>query len=86
VMDLIIRVQKFSASDVFLNSQNNQVDPVVFNGSAREDFVKDGTPGVESYILENGSITTQPSNVKNNTDGNAMVEYTIRFRNVTRNL
>ena len=86
VHDLIVRVQKFSGSDVFLNSARNQDAPTVFNGSVKEDFTRDGTAGAESYILENGSVTTQPSNVKNNTDGNAMMEYTIRFRNATRNI
>ncbi len=86
VHDLIIRVQKASGSDVFLNSAINQAAPVVFNGSVKEDFVRDGIDGSESYTLENGSHTTRPSNVKNNTDGNAMVEYTLRFRNATRNL
>ena len=86
VHDLIVRVQKFSGSDVFLNSQRNQATPVVFNGSVKEDFTRDGTAGAESYILENGSMTAQPSNVKSNTDGNEMMEYTIRFRNATRNI
>jgi hypothetical protein len=86
VHDLIVRVQKFSGSDVFLNSQRNQPAPVVFNGSVKEDFTRDGTAGAESYILENGSFTAQPSNVKNNTDGNGMIEYTIRFRTATRNI
>lgn len=86
VHDLIIRVQKASASDVFLNSAINQAAPVVFNGSVKEDFIRDGIEGSESYTLENGSHTTRPSNVKNNTDGNAMMEYTLRFRNATRNL
>lgn len=86
VHDLIVRVQKFSGSDVFLNSAANQVVPVVFKGSVKEDFIRDEVTAAESYILENGSITTRPSNVKNNTDGNAMMEYTIRFRNATRNI
>lgn len=86
VHDLVIRVQKASASDVFLNSAANQAEPVVFNGSAKEDFNRDGVAGSESYILESGSHTTRPSNVKNNTDGNSMMEYTLRFRNATRSL
>ena len=86
VHDLIVRVMKFSGSDVFLNSARNQASPVVFNGSVKEDFTRDGTAGAESYILENGSITAQPSNKKNNTDGDATMEYTIRFRNATRNI
>lgn len=86
VHDLIVRVQKASGSDVFLNSAMNQASPVVFNGSCKEDFIRDGVAGSESYILENGSHTTRPSNVKNSTDGNAMMEYTMRFRKATRNL
>ncbi len=86
VHDLIVRVQKASASDVFLNSAINHAAPVVFNGSVKEDFIRDGVAGAESYILESGSHTTRPSNVKSNTDGNAMMEYTIRFRNATRSL
>lgn len=86
VHDLIVRVQKFSASDVFLNNASNQAAPVVFNGSLKEDFTRDTTAGAESYVLENGSFTTRPGNVKNNTDGNGMMEYTIRFRNATRNI
>lgn len=86
VHDLVVRVQKYSASDVFLNSAINQAAPVVFNGSVKEDFIRDDVAGAESYILENGSITTRPANVKNNTDGNGLMEYTIRFRNATRNI
>lgn len=86
VHNLVMRVQKYSESDVFLNSSINQAVPVVFNGSCKEDFIRDGVAGSESYILENGSHTTRPSNAKNNTDGNAMMEYTIEFRNATRNL
>ena len=86
VMDLVIRVQKHSASDVFFNSASNQEAPTVFDGSVKEDFIRDGTAGSESYILENGSFTTRPNNVKNNTDQNGMMEYTIQFRNATRNI
>lgn len=86
VHDLIVRVQKGSNSDVFLNSAMNQESPVVFNGSVKEDFNRDDTAGAESYILENGSLTTRPSNKKNNQDGDAVMEYTIRFRNATRNI
>jgi len=86
VSDLILRVQKYSPSDQFLNSAINSESPVVFNGSAKESFKRDGVDGVETYTLENGSITTQPGNVKNNTDNNGMMEYTLRFRNAIRGL
>jgi hypothetical protein len=86
VHDLIVRVQRASAADIYLNSASNQATPVVFNGSVKEDFVKDGTAGAESYVLENGSLTTRPANIKNNQDGNGVMEYTIRFRTATRNI
>lgn len=86
VYDLTVRVQRLSASDVFLNNALRQESPVLFNGSLKESYTRDGTAGVESWILENGSITTQPTNTKNTTEGNATSEYMIRFRNASRNL
>ena len=86
VYDLVFRVQKYSVADVFLNSAGNQKPIAVFNGSVKEDYSRDGTDGVESYLLENGSITTRPGNTKNNQDGNASMEYTLRFRNVVRSI
>lgn len=86
VYDVVMRVQRMSGSDSFLNNALRQNDAVVFNGSMKESYNRDGTDGVESWILENGSITTQPTITKNDTDGNALSEYTIRFRNASRNL
>jgi len=86
VHDMVLRIQKLSPSDIFLNSARNGVPITVFNGSVKEDFTRDGVAAAESYTLESGSITAQPANVKNNTDGNAMMEYTIRFRNAFRSL
>jgi hypothetical protein len=86
VYDLTVRVQRFSESDVFLNNANRQSPPVVFSGSVKENYTRDGTEGVESWIMENGSITTQPTSTKNDQDGNALSEYVIRFRNTARNL
>lgn len=86
VHDLTIRVVKNSDSDVFLNSELNQDSPTVFNGSMKENYVKDGTDSVESWLLENGSFTDRPTSTKNNQDGNHTMEYKIRFRNCTRNI
>jgi len=86
VYDLTVRVQRYSASDVFLNNSLRQSPPTVFNGSLKEDYNRDGTDGVESWILENGSITTQPTATKNDQDGNALSEYVLRFRNASRNI
>ena len=86
VHDVVVRVQKMSPDDVFLNSLINTNPTPVIAGSLKEDFTRDGTASKESYTLENGSMTEQPTNTKNNTDGNAMMEYTIRFRTAIRNL
>lgn len=86
VKDLVVRVQRSSDSDIFLNSAINGQGVTVLAGSIKSNFVKDDIPGVESHILEAGSITTQPTEVFNDTDGNGMMEYTIRFRFTQRNL
>lgn len=85
VHDVIIRVQKYGEDDAWLNNAINQ-GVTLFNGSIKENFSRDGVAFTASTILENGSITTKPSNVGNNTDGNAVMEYTIQFRNVRRNI
>ena len=86
VYDLTIRVQRLSGSDAFLNGALRQSPPMLFNGSLKENYTRDGTSFVESWILESGSITTQPTKTTNDEDGNALSEYVIRFRNATRNL
>lgn len=86
VHDLTVRVQKYSQDDVFLNSAMNQADPVVFNGSLKENFVRDGADGVASAILELGSLTDRPTDIRNTQDGNAAIEYKIQVRAATRNI
>jgi hypothetical protein len=86
VYDVTVNVQRFSGNDVFLNNALRQSPPTVFNGSAKENYNRDGTDGVESWVLENGSITTQPTGTKNSTDGNALSTYVLRFRNCSRNI
>lgn len=86
VHDLVVRVQKYSDSDILLNGWRNSPAPTLINGSAKENYQRDGVDAVSTYRLENGSITTQPTDTRNNQDGNALVEYTIRFRNAVRSL
>lgn len=86
VYDLTVPVQKYGEYDVFLNNALNQADPVVFAGSLKENFQRDGVDFVGTWSLEMGSITTQPTDTRNNQDGNAMVEYTIQFRNAKRSI
>ena len=84
VHDLTIRVLQGSDSDIFLNTSQEQEDVVVFNGSIKENFVKDSSDGVDTSLLENGSFTDRPTVTKNDLEGNKMMEYKIRFRNVSR--
>lgn len=86
VYDLTVRVQRMSQSDVFINNLLRSSPPVIINGSAKENYNRDGVDAIESWLLENGSITTQPTITRNSTDGNAVTEYVIRFRNASRNL
>lgn len=86
VQDLTVRFLKYSNSDIFMNNIINQASPVVLNGSAKENFVKDGVSSVGSYLLESGSVTTRPTDTKNNQEGNSVMAYTIRFRNAVRSI
>lgn len=86
VHDLVIRVQKYGKDDVYLLGLLNAETVVAQSGSVKESYISDGTPGVESWSLDGGSITTQPTQTKNNTDGNALMEYTLRFRTAKRSL
>lgn len=71
------RVMRDSDSDIWLNEQMNQDKPVVFGGSVKEIFIKDGSEQTESFELQAGSFTDKPTHTKNNQDGNAQVEYTV---------
>lgn len=86
VHDLTFRVQKYSADDIQLLGFLNSEGPTVVEGSLKESYTIDGSAGVESWTLESGSCTTQPTNTKNNQDGNAMMEYVLRFRTAKRSL
>lgn len=74
---LKFRVMRDSDSDISLNTKMNEDKPVIFNGSIKELFIKDGDEFTESFELEAGSYTDKPTHTKNNQDGNAQVEYTI---------
>ena len=77
VYTLKFRVMRDSDSDISLNTKMNGDKPVIFNGSIKELFIKDGDEFTESFELEAGSYTDKPTHTKNNQDGNAQVEYTI---------
>lgn len=79
-----IKVLKASTDDVFLNSALNQEKPTVFGGSIKTNFQRDGVDGVDSYALENGTITKRPTDTKNNVDGDEVMEYELNFVSAVR--
>ncbi|ELI8120980.1 TPA: hypothetical protein ACQQX6_004361 [Yersinia enterocolitica] len=83
---MVLRVQKFSNDDIWINGLSNSEIPTVINGSIKESFIRDGASLKETYDLQVGSLTTQPTQTKNNQDVNALMEYTIEFRNIRRNV
>lgn len=86
VYTLNLKILKHSDDDIFLNSRLNTVPMEILNGSLKENFTSDGIPGVDTWTLINGSIIKRPTNTINDVEGNAISEYGIRFRSVTRNL
>lgn len=86
VADIVIRVLKYSDSDVFLSGVINPNTPTVLNGSIKRNFIRDGVNGVETYTVASGSITAQPAPMINNQDGEEVMAYTIRCRSAKRSL
>lgn len=86
VYTMVVRLLRYSEDDVFMNAQANTPTPTVFNGSLKQDFTRDGSNFKESWSLENGSFTANPTMTYNDTDGNAVVEYTIKFRTARRSV
>jgi hypothetical protein len=82
VHDLTINVIKDSDDDIYFKNAVVQGLPVVFNGSLKENYNKDGESRISNTTLENGTITTQATKTLNNQDGNAVKTYVIQFRNV----
>jgi len=84
VYDLTFRVPKYSDDDGFMASIIASEAPIIINGSCKEDYRLDGSDRTTTYTLENGSVTTLPTDTRNNQDGNNLMEYVIRFDRVFR--
>lgn len=80
VFDVTVRFIRYSDSDIAMNAIVNSVNVVVLGGTVKESYTKDGAASKESWVLTGGSITDQPTEVKNNQDGNAAMEYKIQCR------
>jgi len=86
VYDLTVRIQHLSDSDAFLNNILQQSPTTILGGSLKENYKKGDDSLVETWLLEGGSITTQPTVTINSEDGNGLAEYVLRFRTAKRNI
>lgn len=78
VHTITFRVKKLYNTDKALsNYMNAKTLSQVIEGSVKTIYYEDGSQKIENYKISGGSITTKPTDTKNNTDGNNAMEYTI---------
>ena len=78
VHTVVFRVSKLNNTDKALsNYMNAKTLSQVIDGSVKTIYYEDGSQKIENYKISGGSITTKPTDTKNNTDGNNSMEYTI---------
>ena len=78
VHTIVFRVQKLNGTDKTLtNYMNAKTLSQVIEGSVKTIYFEDGEQMIENYKISGGSITTKPTDTKNNVDGNNSMEYTI---------
>ena len=78
VHTVVFRVSKLNNTDKALsNYMNAKTLSQVIEGSIKTIYYEDGSQKIENYKISGGSITTKPTDTKNNTDGNNAMEHTI---------
>lgn len=78
VHTVVFRVSKLGNTDKALsNYMNAKTLSQAIEGSVKTIYYEDGSQKIENYKISGGSITTKPTDTKNNTDGNNAMEYTI---------
>lgn len=85
VRTVTFTVEKFGDTDEFMNEAIYSGQTCVFEGSAKSLYTKDGEQRTETYSFKGGSITTLPTDTKNNQDGNNEMQFVIEAR-VTRDI
>lgn len=85
VRTITFTVEKYGDTDEFMNEAIYSGQTCIFEGSAKSLYVKDGEQRTETYSFKGGSITTLPSDTKNNQDGNNEMQFVIEAR-VTRDI
>ena len=77
VATLKINLMRYSDNDIWMTEQMNNESVVIFEGSLKEVYIKDGSESVESWEILSGSFTEQNGVTKNNVETNGAVSYTI---------
>ena len=80
VSDITINYIKGSEDDVQVNQWILSSDVVVFKGSIAENYSVNGVSRTSTYLLEAGTITTLPTDTKNDQDGNHILSIVIQAR------
>lgn len=83
VYNMTINLIENSDDDIYLSRQLNSEYPVIFDGSLKENYRKDGEIRLSNARLEAGSFTTLPTMTKNSQDGSRVRSYALQFRKVT---
>lgn len=78
VKTVTFRVTKFGATDIAITAFNNaETLTSVVEGSIKTIYYKDGSQMIENYKITGGSFLIDPTDTKNNQDGNSSMEYTL---------
>ena len=77
VATLKANLMRYSDNDIWMTEMMNSESIVIFEGSLKEVYIKDGSESVESWEISSGSFTEQNGVTKNNVETNGTVSYTI---------
>lgn len=78
VRTITFRVTKFDTTDIAITAFNNaEVLSSFVEGSIKTIYYKDGSQRIENYKITGGSFLIDPTDTKNNQDGNSAMEYTL---------
>ena len=78
VKTVTFRVTKFGATDIAITAFNNaETLTSVVEGSIKTIYYKDGSQMIENYKITGGSFLIDPTDTKNNQDGNSAMGYSL---------
>lgn len=84
VADIVINVQMYSDTDVFLNQLMSTNPLTIVEGSIKARFMKDGEMLNETFTVQAASFTDKFEKTANRQDGSAVMTYTLQSRETKR--